>query len=126
MQSSDRFDVNKTLDEITRRDRALKRQRSGGRSSRGGIEGRWEHDIVNFKGYRHKGPIDAQSPRIEKAQELFGDIIKIFKKPSSPSRLLSNGKFTKFDLKDYGLNFVLEVETMKRKKKGNANCTETL
>ncbi|CAJ0574576.1 unnamed protein product, partial [Mesorhabditis spiculigera] len=161
MQSSDRFDVNKTLDEITRRDRALKRQRSGGRSSRGGIEGRWEHDMYHSPGTSasssktqttmsrkssesSEGDPSARAVTVSilkdtgtkvqlmlKAQGLkrrksfFGDIIKIFKKPSSPSRLLSNGKFTKFDLKDYGLNFVLEVETMKRKKKGNANRTET-
>ncbi|CAJ0573763.1 unnamed protein product, partial [Mesorhabditis spiculigera] len=161
MQSSDRFDVNKTLDEITAGNRALKRQRSGGRSSRGGIEGRWEHDMYHSPGTSasssktqttmsrkssesSEGDPSARAVTVSilkdtgtkvqlmlKAQGLkrrksfFGDIIKIFKKPSSPSRLLSNGKFTKFDLKDYGLNFVLEVETMKRKKKGNANRTET-
>lgn len=42
--------------------------------------------------------------------------------PNSPSRLLSNGKFTKFDLKPNSVHFVLEVQTDKKRKK--VSCFE--
>ncbi|VDL69799.1 unnamed protein product [Nippostrongylus brasiliensis] len=45
--------------------------------------------------------------------------------PSTPSRLLSNGKFTTFDLKSHSLRFVLDVQTEKKRKKGNANRVDT-
>ncbi|ETN81367.1 hypothetical protein NECAME_08544 [Necator americanus] len=45
--------------------------------------------------------------------------------PHSPSRLLSNGKFTKFDLKAHSISFILEVQTDKKRKKGNSNRVDT-
>ncbi|EPB76617.1 hypothetical protein ANCCEY_04326 [Ancylostoma ceylanicum] len=45
--------------------------------------------------------------------------------PHSPSRLLSNGKFTRFDLKAHSISFTLEVQTEKKRKKGNANRVDT-
>ncbi|CAJ0937776.1 unnamed protein product, partial [Mesorhabditis belari] len=61
---------------------------------------------------------------LKKRKSLLNSIVTIFKKPSSPSRLLSNGRFTKFEITSHSLAFNLEVQTAKRKKKGNENRTE--
>ncbi|RCN26303.1 hypothetical protein ANCCAN_27971 [Ancylostoma caninum] len=53
------------------------------------------------------------------------NIIHVCFQPHSPSRLLSNGKFTKFDLKAHSISFTLEVQTEKKRKKGNANRVDT-
>nr|CDJ94057.1 C. briggsae CBR-LIN-33 protein [Haemonchus contortus] len=58
---------------------------------------------------------------LKKRKSLLNSIVTAFRKPSSPSRLLSNGKFTKFELKPHSIHFILEVQTEKKKKKGNAN-----
>ncbi|CAJ0604070.1 unnamed protein product [Cylicocyclus nassatus] len=71
---------------------------------------------------------------LKKRKSLFNTIVTVFKKvclnasslqPSTPSRLLSNGKFTKFDLRPHSISFILEVQTEKKLKKGNNNRVET-
>ncbi|KIH59891.1 hypothetical protein ANCDUO_09866 [Ancylostoma duodenale] len=62
---------------------------------------------------------------LKKRKSLLNSIVTVFKKPHSPSRLLSNGKFTKFDLKAHSISFTLEVQTEKKRKKGNANRVDT-
>ncbi|KAK6012318.1 hypothetical protein OSTOST_22536, partial [Ostertagia ostertagi] len=44
---------------------------------------------------------------LKKRKSLLNSIVTVFKKPHSPSRLLSNGKFTKFDLKPHSIHFIL-------------------
>ncbi|KAJ1355630.1 hypothetical protein KIN20_013114 [Parelaphostrongylus tenuis] len=62
---------------------------------------------------------------LKKRKSILNSIVTAFKKPHSPSRLLSNGMFTKFELKDRSLCFVLEVQTEKKRKKGNENRVDT-
>ncbi|KAE9415904.1 hypothetical protein Angca_000405 [Angiostrongylus cantonensis] len=62
---------------------------------------------------------------LKKRKSLLNSIVTVFKKPNSPSRLLSNGKFTRFELKAHSLCFILEVLTEKKQKKGNANRVDT-
>lgn len=62
---------------------------------------------------------------LKKKKSLFNSLVTVFKKPSQPSRLLANGKFTEFTLTEHSLRFLLEVKTDKKKKKGNGNRLDT-
>ena len=62
---------------------------------------------------------------LKKRKSLLNSIVTHFKKPGSPSKLLSNGNFTKFDLTSRSLAFTLNVQTDKKKKKGNGNRVDT-
>ncbi|CAB3409343.1 unnamed protein product [Caenorhabditis bovis] len=58
---------------------------------------------------------------LKKKKSLLHSLVTVFKKPHQPSRLLANGKFTEFVLNENSLRFNLEVQTDKKKKKGNGN-----
>lgn len=62
---------------------------------------------------------------LKKKKSLLNSLVTVFKKPSQPSRLLANGKFTEFVLTEHSLRFLLEVKTDKKKKKGNGNRLDT-
>uniref|UniRef100_A0A1I7XAK8 C2 NT-type domain-containing protein n=1 Tax=Heterorhabditis bacteriophora TaxID=37862 RepID=A0A1I7XAK8_HETBA len=62
---------------------------------------------------------------LKKRKSLLNSIVTVFKKANSPSRLLSNGKFTRFDLNAHSIYFSLDVQTEKKMKKGNGNRTDT-
>ncbi|CAL2039975.1 unnamed protein product [Caenorhabditis brenneri] len=62
---------------------------------------------------------------LKKKKSLLNSLVTVFKKPSQPSRLLANGKFTEFNLTEHSLRFLLEVKTDKKKKKGNGNRLDT-
>ncbi|CAI5449594.1 unnamed protein product [Caenorhabditis angaria] len=62
---------------------------------------------------------------LKKKKGLLNSFVTVFKKPNQPSRLLSNGKFTEFTLKENSLRFSLDVVTDKKKKKGNGNRVDT-
>ncbi|GMS95698.1 hypothetical protein PENTCL1PPCAC_17873 [Pristionchus entomophagus] len=62
---------------------------------------------------------------LKKKKSLLNSIVTHFKKPGSPSKLLSNGQFTNFDLTSTSLAFTLNVQTDKKKKKGNGNRVDT-
>ncbi|CAI2352110.1 unnamed protein product [Caenorhabditis sp. 36 PRJEB53466] len=62
---------------------------------------------------------------LKKKKSLLNSLVTAFKKPSQPSRLLANGKFTEFVLTEHSLRFLLEVKTDKKKKKGNGNRLDT-
>ncbi|GMS85513.1 hypothetical protein PENTCL1PPCAC_7688 [Pristionchus entomophagus] len=62
---------------------------------------------------------------LKKKKGMLNSIVTHFKKPGSPSKLLLNGQFTNFDLTSSSLRFTLNVQTDKKKKKGNANRVDT-
>ncbi|KJH46242.1 hypothetical protein DICVIV_07678 [Dictyocaulus viviparus] len=58
-------------------------------------------------------------------KKCFGGSCQIRFGPSSPSRLLSNGRFTKFELKPNSLYFVLHVQRENKPIKSNHNANRT-
>ncbi|CAD6198049.1 unnamed protein product [Caenorhabditis auriculariae] len=62
---------------------------------------------------------------LKKKKGFLSNLITTFKKPHQPSRLLANGRFTNFALTENSLQFVLVINTEKKKKKGNGNRQDT-
>ncbi|CAI4229436.1 unnamed protein product [Auanema sp. JU1783] len=46
---------------------------------------------------------------LKKKKSLVNSIVTVFKKPHHPSKLLANGRFKKFELKDTSFHFILEI-----------------
>jgi len=56
-------------------------------------------------------------PGIRKRHSFFASLLSTFKKPSEPSRLLSNAQFTQWTLTESSLTFTMNVESKKQRKK---------
>uniref|UniRef100_A0A0K0FBG9 C2 NT-type domain-containing protein n=1 Tax=Strongyloides venezuelensis TaxID=75913 RepID=A0A0K0FBG9_STRVS len=56
-------------------------------------------------------------PQLKKRRKIFRSIIGIIKKPSDPSKLCANARFTEYSLDNLSLHFVVNV--FKKKKRRN-------
>uniref|UniRef100_A0AC35U5B7 Ubiquitin-like domain-containing protein n=1 Tax=Rhabditophanes sp. KR3021 TaxID=114890 RepID=A0AC35U5B7_9BILA len=56
-------------------------------------------------------------PQLKKCRKIFQSLIGIIKKPSDPSKLCANAKFTEYHLDNASLHFVINVYKKKKRRK---------
>ncbi|VDN31185.1 unnamed protein product [Gongylonema pulchrum] len=64
---------------------------------------------------------------LRRRRNFFASLVCAFKKPSDPSKMCSNATFTMFNLTSSSLQFSVDVqsERQRKRKKGNANRVDT-